>query len=311
LQTIFVTPKIIKTPTADTSVLFLADIADHFETLWDNNLVTVMTRSALSTSNTEPQARLWQNNFNCSALDNKLTEQCIFGAATLGQISQLSNPYFAQLPAGFHTGVIKQFLPRMNSSVQWESIPAETLPTNCDTTPDSFYVHYSDSTWPPESHWNLIGGAPKNWSIEACMLGNQSVSPWESTYERQNFVEELYLNISVMGYDWLEAYGEPHGSPYYGGIFKVTSNTTAGYFELPNYMNGGKAGELIDVDPESLCGSDCVPQTSSSKLSSRSIIHQNDDSWKLNHMKNKGVSVAPSHDILLPYEFANNNHSLS
>jgi hypothetical protein len=76
-------------------------------------------------------------------------------------------------------------------------------------------------------------------------------------------------------------------------------------------MNGGKAGELIDVDPESLCGSDCVPQTSSSKLSSRSIIHQNDDSWKLNHMKNKGVSVAPSHDILLPYEFANNNHSLS
>lgn len=185
------------------------------------------------------------------------------------------------------------------------------MPADCDTTPGSFYVHYPDSTWPLESEWNLIGGAPKNWSIEACMLGNQSVSPWESTYKRQNFVEELYLNISVMGYDWLRAYGQPHGSPYYGGVFKVTSNTTAGYFELPNYMNGGKAGELIDFDPESLCGSNCVSQTLSSKLSSRSIIHQNDDSWKLNRMKNKGVSVALSLQFLLPHDFANNTHSLS
>lgn len=248
-----------------------------------------MTRNSLSASNTAPQARLWQNDFNCSRLDSKLTEQCLFGAATLGQISKLLNPYFAQLPAGFHTGVIKQFLPRMNSTVQWKSVPVEAMPFNCATLPDGFYVHYSNSTWPPESDGNLIGGAPKNWSIEACMPGNQSASPWKSTFERQDFMEELYLNISVMGYDWQGGSRDP---PLSGGIFKVTSNTTAGYFELPNHMNEGRAGQLLDGDPESLCGSDCMPQRSD-KLSPRSepINYQSDGSWKLNKVKNKGVRI--------------------
>ncbi|PIA92339.1 hypothetical protein CB0940_09144 [Cercospora beticola] len=271
-------------------VIFLADIPDQFEDSWDNNVVTIMTRNALSTSNTAPQARLWQNEFNCSMLVSNLTEQCLLGAATLGQISQMSNPYFAQLPAGTHTGVIKQFLPRMNSSVRWESVPAEAMPANCASLPGSFYVHYSNSTWPPESDWDLMGGAPKNWSIEACMPGNQSAVPWKSTYHRQDFVEELYLNISVMGYDWQHASEQPPGSPHFGGVFKVTSNTTAGYFELPNHMNGGKAGEIIEDDPKNLCGSDCMSQTPAGKLSSRSaaINYQNDDSWDLNTLKNKG-----------------------
>ncbi|PPJ59969.1 hypothetical protein CBER1_10150 [Cercospora berteroae] len=294
LQTMLVTPKIIKTPTESTSVIFLADIPDQFKDSWDNNVVTVMTRNALSTSNTTPQARLWQNEFNCSMLDSNLTEQCLLGTATLGQISQMSNPYFAQLPAGTHTGVIKQFLPRMNSSVRWESVPAEAMPANCASLPGSFYVHYSNSTWPPESDWDLMGGAPKNWSIEACMPGNQSAIPWKSTYHRQDFVEELYLNISIMGYDWQHASEQPPGSPHFGGVFKVTSNTTAGYFELPNHMNGGKAGHIIDDDPNKLCGSDCMSQTPAGKLSSRStaINYQNDDSWDLNTLKNKGPLLA-------------------
>lgn len=283
--------------------MFLADIPDQFKESWDENLVTVMTRNALSTSNTAPQARLWQNDFNCSSLDGNITEQCLLGAATLGQISELSNSYFAQLPAGFHTGVIKQFLPRMNSSVQWEPIPVEAMPVGCGALPDSYYIHYSNSTWPPQSDWRLIGGAPKNWSIEACMPGNQSVPPWSDTYDRQDFTEELYLNISVMGYDWLEAWGEPQGSPYYGGLFKVTSNTTAGYFELPNHMNGGKAGLLIDTDPFSLCGSDCMSQASAKRVTPRAapINYQSGGSWKLNSVKNKGVSIAP---VITSYAFA-------
>lgn len=138
-----------------------------------------------------------------------------------------------------------------------------------------------------------MGGAPKNWSIEACMPGNQSAVPWKSTYHRQDFVEELFLNISVMGYDWQHASEQPPGSPHFGGVFKVTSNTTAGYFELPNHMNGGKAGEIIEDDPNNLCGSNCMLQTSAGRLSSRSaaVSYQNDDSWNLNTLKNKGVSI--------------------
>lgn len=35
---------------------------------------------------------------------------------------------------------------------------------------------------------------------------------------------------------------------------------TAGYFELPIYMNGQIAGPLLDKDPNNICGSSCETQ---------------------------------------------------
>ena len=91
------------------------------------------------------------------------------------------------------------------------------------------------------------------------MPGDQSSSTWENTYNRQDFFEVLYLNISVMGYDRPVNPVQGPDSPTAGGIFKITSNTFAGYFELPNYMDGGQAGPIIDGDPdyEPNCGTDC------------------------------------------------------
>lgn len=39
----------------------------------------------------------------------------------------------------------------------------------------------------------------------------------------------------------------------------MTVNTTAGYFELPNYLNGKVAGFLLKEDPNTMCGDDCFP----------------------------------------------------
>lgn len=41
-------------------------------------------------------------------------------------------------------------------------------------------------------------------------------------------------------------------------FYKVTVNTTAGYFELPNIMNNQTVGPLLVNDPNDLCDSDCV-----------------------------------------------------
>jgi len=219
-----------------------------------------MTRNALKlTVNTTPQPRLWQEGTGCSASNNSQTEQCVLGTSTLGKLSELSNPYLAGLPIGFNTGLIKQFIPRINSSVKWEPISPELMPVNCSGIPDSFYALYANAT----TYESLSGPVPRNWSIEICMPANQSESPWSDTYERQDFSEELFLNISVMGYDDDSSYSEQDiDSPSTGGMFRVTSNTTAGYFELPNYMNGGQAGLIIDGDPDDSdhCGFDCRPQ---------------------------------------------------
>lgn len=68
----------------------------------------------------------------------------------------------------------------------------------------------------------------------------------------QDFSEELYLNVTIADI-WTPA-------PLNHTLLKIIVNTTAGYFELPNYMNDGVAGPLLDQDPRNLCGHDCEPQ---------------------------------------------------
>lgn len=166
------------------------------------------------------------------------------------------------------------------------------MPTGCDKMPHSFFAHYANSTWPPEEYWNLLDGAPKNWSVQACMPADESVSPWKSTRLRQDFTEVLYLNISVMGYEWIR---DRTGSLASGGIAKITSNTTAGYFELPNYMNGEKAGPIIEESPFDLCGNDCEAQGwPRQNIAARSVdVDANletEGSKSLGTVVNKGVS---------------------
>lgn len=205
--------------------------------------------------------------------------------ATLSNVSELSSPFLAQLPVGYHTGLVKQFSLRINSTVTWETILSpDEIPADCNGgTVNSFYARYANAT--SDSHW----------SIEACVPGYQHLSPWKHTYSRQDFTEVLYLNISVVGYgdSGLDYEAEGYDFSTIGGIFKITSETTAGYFELPNYMNRGQAGSLIDGDPDnsSNCGFDCEPQVFRfAKLAPRAASQVSEAS-SLATVANKGVSA--------------------
>lgn len=68
------------------------------------------------------------------------------------------------------------------------------------------------------------------------MPPNMTKSPWLPTRDRRDFSEELYSNVSVTGIFNNTFIGNWQGI----ALYRVTLNTTAGYFELPNYMNGGK-----------------------------------------------------------------------
>lgn len=314
MQTILLTQETIKTPKLPRSdrlrISRIVDVPDKFDTTDPNqsSLVTILTRNALkSTSNTTPQPRLWQEDIGCSSSNASRTERCVLETTNLGNFSALSNPFLAQLPIGYHTGVIKQFIPRINSTVRWEPLPREDMPVDCGEMPDSFYVHYANATWPSEASRGYIGGQPSNWSIQACMPGNQSLSPWSNSYSRQDFTEELYLNISVMGYEDDLDPTQSFDSPNTGGVFKITADTTAGYFELPNYMNGGQAGSLIDGDPDDddHCGFDCERQVYGRKsISPRAVPpvsnFQSNGSLSLSTVSNRGVGrICPSIGMML------------
>jgi len=225
----------------------------------------------------------------------------VLETTSLGNFSALSNPFLAQLPVGYHTGVIKQYIPRINSTVRWETLPPAGMPVGCGEMPDSFYVHYANSTLPSEASLGYIGGQPRNWSIQACMPGNQSMSAWNDTYKRQDFTEVLYLKIFVMGYEDDLGPTQSFDSPTTSGVFKITADTTAGYFELPNYMNGGQAGPLIEgvPDDDDHCGYDCERQVyGSGTVSPRAVPpvsnFQSNGSLSLSTVSNRGVSGMPS-----------------
>lgn len=202
----------------------------------NDNLIVLITRELLeTTSSSQPQAQLWQGSgYACSdTQDNNgelLSETCRIGT-TLGEIASLKDPFLAQLPAGYSTGLIRQFLPRINSTAEVSLLSVDEFPRSCNTSSGSFWASY----------YSAGGGtadpmaAPV--SLQACMPGNLTASPWKPTRDLQSFTEELYLNITFE-YD-----PDPKNT-----CMKIQVNTTAGYFELPNNWNQ-TAGELLQNDP--------------------------------------------------------------
>lgn len=86
------------------------------------------------------------------------------------------------------------------------------------------------------------------------MPTNYSNSVIQNTRMRQDFSESLYVNVSLNGF--FEFISNT------SALYKVDLNTTIGYFEMPNFMNGLKPGPLLEVDPGRLCGKDCNEQGS-------------------------------------------------
>lgn len=260
LQEVFLSTKTIKIPTWPQAISELLDIPDQWhsaneEGSRDDNLIVVMTRGALTTAtNTQPQAQLWQGaGFTCDTLkildraangssDGAIPSSCGKGV-TFGNVSSLNDPFLAELPSGYNTGLILQFIPRINSTARYEVVSAAEYPTDCDTIPGAFSVDYGNVS--------TADNYTQRWTLQACMPADLRQSPWRSTRDRQDFSEELYINLTTKGFMNLPA------TPPEGSLHRVTVNTTAGYFELPNYMNGGVVGPLLAKDPNSLCGADC------------------------------------------------------
>lgn len=160
-----------------------------------------------------------------------------------GNTSQLSGytshaSWFAPLSSNTSTGVYTdQYIPRVNCSAEVQSMTVDEFPSNCSA--DSlFYAAYAY----PNSYYNL--------TVEVCLPGNTSQSPWLATSARQDFTEVLYVNIisnytlSTVVDNLLPSYMKP---------FKVNMNTTAGLFEMPNFKNNQIAGPLVS---NSSCAND-------------------------------------------------------
>ncbi|EEA21360.1 hypothetical protein TMatcc_009239 [Talaromyces marneffei ATCC 18224] len=159
-----------------------------------------------------------------------------------------NSSWFAPLSSNTSTGLYyDQYISRVNCSAEVRNMTADEFPSNCSE--DSlFYAAYAY----PNSNYNL--------TVEVCLPGNVSQSPWLYTDARQDFTEVLYVNInSTFASSWRSQVLRSHMKP-----FKVIMNTTAGLFELPNIKNGQMPGPLVS-NSSCTSGSRCNPSTSISR----------------------------------------------
>jgi hypothetical protein len=237
LQQLVLSQKTIKTPVWPSSIVDQADIPDFvFPDSFRQNQSQVNiaeVRSLLGSARAgDAEANLW---LRTNIVGSN-------GIATLGEATNATaDPFVAQLPSTFTTGVIRQFAPRLNSTLSYEIVDVSEFPTNCDQLPGAFYVSY-----------NGTGRTYESYSLQACMPANQSSVFWKPIRRRQDLSEVLYLNISMVTES---SYLRPT-------VIRVQANSTAGYFELPNYMNHNKPGPLLESDPMDLCDSHCIAQWS-------------------------------------------------
>ena len=263
IQQIFLTTETVKTPAFPQTVYNIVDLSEKISTgqcplCVDYNLITILTRSAIeSTSLDEPQSQLWQrNSSSCTVMADGGTGllgetdgmilSCTQGGSPLTNMTALEDPFLAQLNANFSTGLIRQFIPRLNSTATVQEVDDSQWPQDCDRKPGALFKTYE--------YINASVNATGSWSITGCMPADQTKSPWQATRRRQDFTEELYLNITLNGFlDVADNYTSR-------STYKVVLDTTAGYFELPNYMNGQTAGPLLEDDPNDHCDHECAAQ---------------------------------------------------
>ncbi|KAJ5381692.1 uncharacterized protein N7496_004120 [Penicillium cataractarum] len=237
IQSIVVNPKIIHVPVSINHMGSVGDLtkqSSYYDSTAGSDVVK--TRAALLNTDVHTyQPQLWQR-MQGQQLSN------------FKNFSAMTDPFYAQIPSGFHTGVLQQFAPRINSSATSRSIQADEFPSGCNQNSSGFFANYSSLF--------VDGSVQETWAVTACMPNVTSKSPWVQTRNRQDFSELLYLNVSVQ-----DSSLETKGLPASGALYEINLRTTAGYFELPNFMNNGTPGPLLESDPTPNCGIHCMEQT--------------------------------------------------
>jgi hypothetical protein len=263
IQQIYLSTVAVKTPTGPYAIRSLLDIPDKFgepEFHEDQeSRVVVATRKAIeAVSSTEIPSEMWSSsNTTCvfegenEYLSDMFSPLCTQAGLSWAKVSLIPEVFLAQLPNGFNTGLIRQFAPRFNSTASYDNVTASDFPANCAARSGSLSFDYVNVTMYDEE--DLI------WALHACMPADMRIPPWKNTRDRQDFTEELYLNVTVSKpmQDKVRQFVTNAPTSEY---FRIQVRTTAGYYELPNYMNGQKAGPLLNKLHGGICGDDCIRQ---------------------------------------------------
>ena len=157
--------------------------------------------------------------------------------------------FSSALPVGSNTGVLRNLATRMNTSIDCHLIPQSDFPATCPNK-NGFFREFSnianDSDPYPFYSGILYPGHPR-YRGRICVPVRELESPWINIADRQDIQEDLWIDFQSSNPTHPKGFGG-----YYLGlaervnfIQRCTSNSTLGFFELPNYWNGQTVGPLL------------------------------------------------------------------
>jgi hypothetical protein len=117
---------------------------------------------------------------------------------------------------------------RLNSTVACSKIERTSFPTSC----------------PGEEPFTASSEMTDDISVRICVPGKLGVFPWTLSRNRQDIVEEIYLDM----WDNYEYRGYVDGDT--NATVHCEVKTTRGYFELGNLKNNGTYGPLLRDWPD-------------------------------------------------------------
>jgi len=144
--------------------------------------------------------------------------------------------FVAGIPRGTTTGVLRQLVMRLNSSVVCDEVDPNDFPSPCP------------SDKPLTVFWE--GVFEKN--VRICVPGNYTAFPWTPSRDHQDLVEEIYINVNHTRIAHPYRRQEEPLSTLSNASYSIrcTATTTRGYFELGNYHNNNTYGPLLEQWPD-------------------------------------------------------------
>ena len=136
--------------------------------------------------------------------------------------------FVAALPADTTTGVLREHIMRLNSSVSCTNLTVAEWPSTCSgTNPFQASFAYSESYY------------EGNRTIDVCAPGDMGKHPWTFSRNRQVLSEEVFLRFTGRDADEEEVYRKDD-------VVHCTAQTARGYFELGNAYNGETFGPMLE-----------------------------------------------------------------
>ncbi|KAH5336637.1 hypothetical protein HBI42_019520 [Parastagonospora nodorum] len=185
------------------------------------------------------QPNLWNDKMPADAWRVSKANEQTYYKSLKPWLSGFTNPYndyempeffVAAIPTNSTTGVLRQHAMRFNSSVQCKSIERTSFPSTCPGKMPFFTdIRKSNET-----------------SIRVCVPGEVGAFPWTKSRNRQDIIEELYLDL----WDGDVRIANPNeGQIPVNATIRCEARTTRAYFELGNSHNNNTYGPLLTQWP--------------------------------------------------------------